>query len=233
MKSRYVNTRFWSDTFVSELSSTEKLIFLYFLTNQYTTISGIYEVTIKTVSFETGVPIEEVEMIMAKLEPKIVYVGGYVIIKNFYKHQQRNPKIDKGISEALKDLPKEVVNKLRELNFPYSDLIRRAEPKDAFVSPEKSAAQAGKDKDQVNAIFDCFYEINPTLNYGNKTHRAAVADMLKQYRFQELKKIAEYAVSINGRPYTPVITTPLDLKNKLAQLMTFYKKEMHSKPVII
>jgi hypothetical protein len=233
MKSRYINTRFWSDTFVSELSPTEKLIFLYFLTNQYTTISGIYEVTIKTVSFETGVPLDEVEIIMAKLEPKIIYAEGYIIIKNFYKHQQRNPNIDKGIAESLKELPRNVVTRLHELNFPYSDLVRRATPKDTFVNAEQSTTVIGKEKDYINAIFDCFYEINPTLNYGNKTHRAAVTDMLKKYRFQELKKIAEYAVSINGQPYTPVITTPLDLKNKLAQLMTFYKKEMHSKPVIV
>ncbi len=44
-KYRVVNTRFWDDAYVAELSPNEKLIFLYLLTNALTTIGGIYELS--------------------------------------------------------------------------------------------------------------------------------------------------------------------------------------------
>ena len=40
-KFRYVNTRFWDDSYVAELSPLEKLAFLYLLTNSLTTIAGV------------------------------------------------------------------------------------------------------------------------------------------------------------------------------------------------
>ena len=42
-KQRYVNTRFWNDTYVSSLDPIEKLLFIYLLTNEHTNISGVYE----------------------------------------------------------------------------------------------------------------------------------------------------------------------------------------------
>ena len=50
-----INTRIWSDTWVSGLDPLEKLLFLYFLTNTYTNISGIYELPMKVAAVETGI----------------------------------------------------------------------------------------------------------------------------------------------------------------------------------
>ncbi|MBU3217323.1 DnaD domain protein [Clostridium estertheticum] len=53
-KYRQIYTEFWSDTFVLELDSQEKLFYLYLLTNTKSTQCGIYELSPRLISLETG-----------------------------------------------------------------------------------------------------------------------------------------------------------------------------------
>jgi hypothetical protein len=53
-KQRVVNTRFWDDDYIMELGPTEKLVFLYVLTNPLTDLCGAYQITLKRISFDTG-----------------------------------------------------------------------------------------------------------------------------------------------------------------------------------
>jgi len=59
-KLRSVSTAFWSDPFIEELTPSEKLLYLYFITNEKTNMLGIYELSIKKISFETGLNKETV-----------------------------------------------------------------------------------------------------------------------------------------------------------------------------
>jgi hypothetical protein len=140
MKSRYINTKFWSDPFVSELEPKEKLLFLYFLTNQHTNISGIYEISMKIASFETGLDEEWIiETLNNKFDNKILYHNGYIIVKNFYRHQQKNARINIGIASQLQELPPKVISKLHEIRFPVKELMSRGkEEKNAFQARLKN-----------------------------------------------------------------------------------------------
>ena len=51
-KLRSVNTAFWSDPWVEDLTPSEKLLYIYFITNEKTNMLGIYELSIKKISFE-------------------------------------------------------------------------------------------------------------------------------------------------------------------------------------
>ena len=82
---------------------------------------------------------------------------------------------------------------------------------------------------QVNKIFDIFYEsINPNINYGNTTSRKAVEFMLGKYGPVKTKKIAYYAVKVQGREYAPTITTPYQPKEQMAGLLIYYKREKNN-----
>jgi DNA-binding transcriptional regulator YhcF (GntR family) len=85
-------------------------------------------------------------------------------------------------------------------------------------------------QDEVNQIMDIFYKINPSLNYGNRTQREAVNWGLKKWGLNEMLRMVEYAVSIQGRDYAPVITTPLEFKNKIAKVKIF--KDQKDKPAL-
>lgn len=71
---------------------------------------------------------------------------------------------------------------------------------------------------QVNKVMDEFYEINPTLNYGNITQRRAVDDMIKRWGEDNLvAMVRKYKENINER-FMPVATTPLAFKNKVGDI---------------
>ena len=107
-KYRPVKTCFWSDDFISSLSSNAKLLYLYFLTNERTTLCGIYSLPIRYILFETGLTMIEVEESMKELKEKTIYHDGWIIIKNYKKHQSKSPKIKQGIKREEADIPQEI-----------------------------------------------------------------------------------------------------------------------------
>jgi len=107
-KYRPIKTCFWSDDFISSISPNSKLLYLYFLTNERTTLCGIYRLPIRYVSFETSLKKKEIEVAMEELEEKITHHDGWIIIKNYKKHQSRSPKIKQGIKREEVDIPQEI-----------------------------------------------------------------------------------------------------------------------------
>jgi hypothetical protein len=76
----------------------------------------------------------------------------------------------------------------------------------------------------VNEILNEFYEINPTLNYGNKTQRTAVEELLKKFGKDELiAMIQQYRTMMSDR-FCPVATTPIAFKAKLGDIIAFFTK---------
>ena len=120
-KKRYVDTKFWDDNYIMDKDPIEKLLFLYLLTNTLTNIIGIYEISIKRIAFDTGIDKEMVLKILERFEAdnKIKYENGWVIIKNFIKHQLDNPKINAGMETLLKEVPS---NLIKWANIDYDRL---------------------------------------------------------------------------------------------------------------
>lgn len=118
-KNRYIDTIFWRDNYVVNLDPSEKLLFLYLLTNTETTICGIYQLPIKIISVDTGFEKEMIIKILERFEKdnKIKYENGWIAIKNFIIHQNyKSPKIQTGINLELNKSPKELV---KYINIPY------------------------------------------------------------------------------------------------------------------
>lgn len=107
-KSRLINTKFWDDHYTANLDPIEKLLFIYFLTNPLTNLIGAYEIEIKRIAFDTGIDKEMVLKILERFskDKKIFYIDGFIIIKNFIKHQNQNsPKIKTAIEKQKSELP--------------------------------------------------------------------------------------------------------------------------------
>ena len=77
---------------------------------------------------------------------------------------------------------------------------------------------AAKPLDQTNEIFKIFYQINPNINFGNKTERAAAEWLIKRYGLEKTISAAEYAISVQNDKFAPTIMTPYQLKDKMAAL---------------
>ncbi|MBX7208535.1 MAG: hypothetical protein K1X78_09505 [Verrucomicrobiaceae bacterium] len=109
-----MNTRFWDDTYVIRLSPSEKLLFLYLLTNPLTTPGGVYELTSRRAAMDTGLPQKEIAAAFDRFERdgKIVQQNGWIGIVNFLRHQKPNPNMRIGIARALDRAPRELIERL-------------------------------------------------------------------------------------------------------------------------
>lgn len=118
-KNRYVNTNFWSDTYIETLDPSEKLLFLYFLTNDHTDLSGVYELSARRIAVETGFEKETVLRMIQKFtrDGKVYFFDQkWIYIKNFTRHQKINPSIQSGIERSLANIPKKLAEQIRALD---------------------------------------------------------------------------------------------------------------------
>ena len=106
-KLRSVNTKFWDDPFIEELTSSEKLLFLYLLTNPLTNLLGIYEITIKRISYDTGLSQEIIRKGLERFETvkKVFFDDNYIILLNFLKNQNLNSNMKIAAKREYNNLP--------------------------------------------------------------------------------------------------------------------------------
>ena len=104
MKTRIVHTRFWQDSFVATLNHKEKLVFIYLLTNDRVSLTGIYELPDKYILIDLDLSKEELEVIKQKLSGKIDFVSGWIVIVkhdlyNSYSHGKAGIARNKELTE--------------------------------------------------------------------------------------------------------------------------------------
>lgn len=111
-----LDTKFWSDNYISELDPSEKLLFLYFITNPFTNICGIYEITLRQIALDTGFDKDMILRILDRFsrDKKIYFVDGWICVKNFTRHQTMTKFIKIGIEKALELVPGKVMASIKE-----------------------------------------------------------------------------------------------------------------------
>lgn len=118
---RQIQTLFWQDGFVAELTPEEKYFFFYLLTNSRTAQCGIFEINIRIMEAETGYNRETIEKLIKRFVEygKILYCKETreIMILNWMKYNFINSKntmccMNKEL-KAVKN--KEFVNKLYKI----------------------------------------------------------------------------------------------------------------------
>lgn len=110
MSKRMVNDEFWTDTYVEDLDPSEKLLFLYLITNPLCNVAGIYEIKVKRMAYETGFDKEMVEKILLRFEKddKVLRQDEWIIVVNFAKNQANNPNMLQGMQRIIDALPDKI-----------------------------------------------------------------------------------------------------------------------------
>lgn len=163
-KHRYINTHFWKDNYIINLDPSEKLVYLYLLTNPLTNIAGIYEINLKEIANDTGIIKEIIDTILKRFERdgKLKYCEGYIIIKNHLKHQDfKSPKLQSGIAEILNSVPASIL----EISIPYiygmdtlSHLIKSNSIKPNLIKPNHNSLTDGFFGEFSKEKFDEYFE---------------------------------------------------------------------------
>ena len=88
MKTRIIYTKFYQDSYVRNLPSTERFLFLYLISNSHIGLSDCYECDTGLMSFETGLNISQIQKILEKFQEggKFIYYDGWVKILNCEKY---------------------------------------------------------------------------------------------------------------------------------------------------
>lgn len=126
-KLRSLSTSFWSDPFIEDLTAAEKLLFIYLITNEKTNMLGIYEVSIKKISFETGIDKTTVENALKRFESlnKVKYIDNHIILVNFLKHQNFNTNMKKSAIDCYLNLPQRI--KIQGLEIDKNNTLKAFE----------------------------------------------------------------------------------------------------------
>lgn len=114
---RLIKTKFWTDSYIVTLAPNEKLLFLYFLTNPLTNISGVYEITMKQVVFDTQLNEKFIYEALKKFEKdkKVIYKNNWIRVVNFVKNQNfsRSDSVVLGIKRELEKIPEDIKKMLK------------------------------------------------------------------------------------------------------------------------
>jgi len=117
---RFVNTKIWADAWIESLDPIEKLVWLYLLTNDYTNMLGIYQVSMKRIIFETGLTKTQIIKALKGFESvrkAFYWFDEWIFLPNWIKNQSMNPNMLRSATENFKVLPKHLIDKLKENGF--------------------------------------------------------------------------------------------------------------------
>ncbi len=80
--------------------------------------------------------------------------------------------------------------------------------------------------DKINPLIELFKEVNPNYTelYKNITQRKALSWLVEKHGAEKIKEVIIALPKIICEKYSPTITTPLQLKNKLPELIVFVRK---------
>lgn len=201
---RQIQTTFWSDTFVENLTPDQKYFYIYLLTNEKTKQCGIYEISLKTMSFETGFPKEAVEKHLQFFEKshKIKWSKetSEIALKNWAKYNSHtSPKVKVCIDKELK-----LVKNTLLIQYVYSiDSISQEEETQTQTEEETEEEEIIDFKSQKNLILDQIYSFEDFWKqYPVKVGKSKCEALFNKLKSEQRQKIKDTIKSfIQHKPF--------------------------------
>jgi DnaD/phage-associated family protein len=149
---RQIHTQIWGDPDFEELSPSAKLLFIYLFSNKYRNEAGLYIITLKKISFETGLNLSQLQSAMDEIINKDMVrydqENSVLWVKNALKYQSISQKT---VVAILKDIDK-ISSPLKSEFFKrYADTL------------SKFTDTLSKNKDTLKAAADTLHYITLTL----------------------------------------------------------------------
>jgi hypothetical protein len=195
---RYFKTQFWTDSYIENLSSDMKLLYTYFITSPQSNLSGVYEISIKRISTDTGINIDKVREALLKFENdnKIFYKSGFVIMKNHLKNQRMNANMWAGASSIFSSLPEEVkkfcimlksfdqLNKSRKDDrSDQSEVIDQ--PEASLIDPQMKTITFEEFKDEMNSSDTWIIDLSRHFSLSDESIRDHLNKFIEERRINK------------------------------------------------
>jgi hypothetical protein len=135
-------------------------------------------------------------------------------------HVPEKDVVKKDNQVPLRTKPNPSQNKTKSLSGTLRKQIEGNTYKETHLANSNEFAD-----NNINYLIGKFKPINPTYEklFKNTTQRKALERLVDKFTFKKVIEIVETLPVVVGQKYAPVITTPLQLEDKLGQLLIFIK----------
>jgi hypothetical protein len=197
---RFINTKVWSDAWIESLDPIEKLVWLYLLTNDYTNMLGIYQVSMKRIIFETGLTQTQITKALKGFESvrkAFYWFDEWIFLPNWIKNQSMNPNMLRSATENFKVLPKHLIDKLKDNGFEGFESLSNGLPTLRNIEVEYEDEIEDESKDEDESEFETFWELYHKETKKPKSDKDAAIKKWNKLNKKEkqlaIDKIPEYA----------------------------------------
>ena len=191
---RQIHTNIWTDSWFLELDTQEKLLFIYLFSNDRTSLSGIYELHKKVISFETGISVNAITKMLQKFQDaNKVYVEGNVVwvvhMRKF--HETKSDTVLQRIKSDVNTVPE---CELKKKYLAYMAGIPYGYPMDAVPIPDTQLKGIGigtgnEDEDEITtaAVIE-----NPDIATISKVYESEIGVLTATVRDELVLALEQY-----------------------------------------
>lgn len=227
---RQMHTTYWKDELVGEFTQLQKLFYIYLLTNDRTTQSGLYEFSHRYASFEIGITQKEVAELLhyfvAKKRIRFNPANNEVLIINWLKYNSaKSPKVAAVIDRELQTLKTiefklEVVMNCLKLNYPITTNQKEL---DGEVLPEVEKINSlSQNADTLSEVQDTLFQNSDTLSSVSDT-LSQTPDTLSQQHSKEQHNTSQHNNQQQQQQGTSAPTAPTAAARADSNPFEFYQ----------
>jgi hypothetical protein len=222
---RYISTSFWDDEWIQTLDPSEKLLYLYLMTNPLTSIAGVYKMSIRRIVFDTGFNADTISHILRKFQEakKAFHFQEYMILPTWPKHQQweSRSKIKAGIDLELEKLPESVRSYMVSIGYRYPI---EGYPYDPNYSDSELDSDSKKAPAQAVASFEIVAEQKPGVeeHFENSPLLDIASRSTKPPKERDLLRDA---LAASFRAKVPEFASPVKENSNLCRLASAIRRK--------
>lgn len=141
MKTRIVFTKIWKDIYFCNLSQTEQLAFIFFITNETVGLTGIYELDDRSIASSLKITQQQLNKIKEKFmaDRKIYFYNGWIKIVNHDKYNNfTGIKNEIAVKRELALISQEIIENLDRVSIGYPVLADTLNNHKSIINNHKS-----------------------------------------------------------------------------------------------
>lgn len=233
MKTAIIKTSFWKEDRIFELTPDVRHFYLCLLTNPERNTTQAFKCSDRLMSAYTGYNNETINLCRKSLIEKglVIFLDGYYILNNQDYVEPTKGKLTYALREKyLNELPENI----RSLLMTHSGATHEYKDINNNIDINKDKKPKNQEAENISALIESFKQINPSYKkwFGNTTQRKSCKNLIETHGLKELTNVITLLTQTNGRQYFPTITTPVQLEDKWAQLVSALKRYKGEKQVL-
>ena len=242
MKVRIIQTRFWDDNEVLNLSKLARYLYIYILTCAYINICAVFQLADMKIMFETGLSNDELDNSKKEVDKcgKIKFYNGWIFVVNARKNNrfERSPDNYKAMMNEFSKVPSEVLIKFN-IKLDSSVDTSVGSSVDTTKKPIIKSKKPKKETIMIDVIFSP--EVLRVMDYYKKIFKvstikkiiensASARKLIESYGTGSVLKMIEEAKKAKTKKYYPLISNLMDLEEKWDKLDSMLARDKAEEP---